>query len=123
MRNCNSHNYEYQMFRTVKPSMAYDGSMPFDQWQQVAEGKLMELLGLPLEQCDPMLEVEYTKERDDCTEYRFTVQTEPVYCTDGAGVYRTLLAVHSRRCEKRSPDDLSQRTRFRYAYCFGCSKK
>ena len=79
MRNCNSHAYEYQKFRTVKPSMAYDGSISFEQWQQIAEKKLMELLGLSLERCEPMLEIAYTKERDDCTEYRFTVQTEPGY--------------------------------------------
>lgn len=79
MRNCNSHTYEYARFCATKPKLAYDGTMPFAQWQAAAEEKLMELLGLPLEQCDPMTEIAYIKETDTHTEYRMSVQTEPGY--------------------------------------------
>ena len=78
-RNYNSHEYEYKKFCHTKPHFAYDGLQNFSDWQKNAREKLRDLLGLPLEKCDACLEIEYTKEKDDCTEYRFTVQTEPGY--------------------------------------------
>ncbi|MBR5871693.1 MAG: hypothetical protein IKZ09_11725 [Clostridia bacterium] len=78
-RNFNSHDYEYRLFCARKPSLAYDGSVPFAAWQSIAKEKLTELLGLPLETCDADLQIAYTREFSDHTEYRFTVQTEPGY--------------------------------------------
>ena len=78
MKNLNSHNYEYSRFCATKPSFAYsDGD--FYEWQKAAREKLCELLGLPLGECEPSLDIEYKKECDTHTEYRFTVETEPGY--------------------------------------------
>ena len=80
MENCyNSHLYEYERFCATKPKLAYDASQCFSDWQKSAREKLSELLGLPLEKCDSELKIEYTKEKEDHTEYRFVVQTEPGY--------------------------------------------
>ena len=78
-KNFNSHLYEYERFCALKPRLSYDGSCGFGEWQRLAEDKLCELLGLPLEACEPELEIEYTRDKGNCVEYRFTVQTEPGY--------------------------------------------
>ena len=78
-RTTNSHLYEYQKFCALIPKMAYDGVREFGVWQKEARQKLEELLGLPFESCDAEFEIEYERERDDCTEYRFRVQTEAGY--------------------------------------------
>lgn len=75
----NSHLYEYRRFCETKPCLSYDGKLNFFAWQAVAREKLAELLGLPLACADPDFSIEYRVEREDCTEYRFTVQTEPGY--------------------------------------------
>ncbi len=79
MKNFNSHEYEFSLFKAAEPALRYDGSIPFEQWQKKAREKLNELLGLPFAECDSDLEVEYQKEHEDAVEYRFTVQTEPGY--------------------------------------------
>lgn len=75
----NSHEYEYSVFRATVPSMRYDGKEPFAAWQVRAREKLSELLGLPLKNgaCEAM--IEYKREEDAYTEYRFLVETEPGY--------------------------------------------
>ncbi len=78
-RNVSSHDREYKVFCDTKPTLSYDGSIPFEQWKVLAKERLASLLGLPFEKCDPMFEIEYTKQGDGHTEYRFTVQTEPGY--------------------------------------------
>ena len=75
----NSHLHEYRRLCEMKPCLAYDGLQNFSDWQKKGREKLCELLGLPLGMCEADFEIEYTKERDDCTEYRFTVQTEQGY--------------------------------------------
>lgn len=79
MKNMDSHKYEYARFCSTEPSLAYDEKQDFYEWQTAAREKLTELLGLPLGECEPRLEVEYEKECDTHTEYRFTVETEPDY--------------------------------------------
>jgi len=79
MKTSNSHDYEFGTFKAAPRLMAYDGTVPFAQWQKAARAKLAELLGLPFEMCDPETEIEYVKEREDCTEYRMKIQTEPGY--------------------------------------------
>ena len=78
-KTCNSHLYEYGRLCASKPSMSYDYARDFSAWQCEAREKLEQLLGLPLEKCDPALDIEYEKDRRDSTEYRFTVQTERGY--------------------------------------------
>lgn len=78
-KNFNSHVYEYEFFRKIKPSFAYDGAEDFFEWQHKARAKLNELLGLPFEECDSLFEIEYEKTYDTYKEYRFTVQTEKGY--------------------------------------------
>ena len=78
-RNYNSHAYEYEFFRAIKPAFSYDGGEDFFEWQKKARAKLNELLGLPFEKCDLELEVEYEKDFDNHKEYRFSVQTEKGY--------------------------------------------
>jgi len=61
------------------PIMNFDGSIPLSEWKKSAKTKLTELLGLPLKKCENDFEIEYEKALENCTEYRFTVQTEPGY--------------------------------------------
>ena len=79
VKNVNSHKQETQLLRSIKPAMRYNADIPFEDWQSQAREKLFELLRLPLEYCDSKFEIEYTKEHDNFTEYRFLVQTEPDY--------------------------------------------
>lgn len=59
--------------------MSYQEDVDFVQWRNTLREKLMELLGLPLELCDPAFDIEYVKQKDGFLDYRFTVQTEPGY--------------------------------------------
>ena len=77
----NTHEYEVKLFNEAERTLRYDGSIPFSEWQKVARAKLTELLGLPLTPGRCEVDVEYIKEEDDYTEYRFTVETEPGYDT------------------------------------------
>lgn len=63
------------------PSMRYDGKTPFDVWQSEARKKLCELLGMAnIERSESLnFNLEYEKECDGYTEYRFTVESEPGY--------------------------------------------
>ncbi len=78
-KSFNSHVFEYDFFRRLKPSFAYNEAENFYEWQKKARKKLNELLGLPFEKCDPMFEIEYEKTFDTHKEYRFSVQTEKGY--------------------------------------------
>jgi len=79
MKTSNSHLYEYQTLKSIKPLLSFEEGMDLAEWKKEAKAKLTELLGLPLKECEPKLEVEYKKEQENCTEYRFTVETEPDY--------------------------------------------
>lgn len=79
MKNFNSHNYEYARFCEIKPSLSYNEGDDFVDWQNIAKEKLTELLGLPLARNEAFLEIEYKKDCENYTEYRFTVETEPGY--------------------------------------------
>ncbi|MBQ3178851.1 MAG: hypothetical protein IJB52_13610 [Clostridia bacterium] len=75
----NTHAYEYANLSRSKPLMAFDPSNDFEEWQKATREKLTELLGLPLQKCEPCLTVESMETLEDRTEYYFTVQTEPGY--------------------------------------------
>lgn len=79
LKDFNSHSYELRNLKDTVPVFQYDENVSFDDWKISAQAKLEELLGLPLNNCDPQFEEEYQKERDGFTEFRFTVQTEPGY--------------------------------------------
>lgn len=78
-KNFSSHLQETELLKSIKPLMRFNADIPFADWQSQARTKLFELLRLPLEYCDSEFEIEYTKEHEDYTEYRFLVQTEPDY--------------------------------------------
>jgi len=79
MKNVNSHVFEYDNLKRSVPLLQFDSSCDFNEWKIKAKDKLNELLGLPLDYCDPDFTEEYTIEFDDFIETRFLVQTEPEY--------------------------------------------
>ena len=62
MRSFDSHAKEYQVLKNTVPALDFDGSIPLSEWKKTAKEKLNELLGLPLEYCDPLFEIEYKEE-------------------------------------------------------------
>lgn len=79
MKTVNTHLYEMRCLREREPSMRYDGIRPFTEWQSEARERLATLLGLPLAVGSNELTLEWTRETEDYSEYRFTVETEPDY--------------------------------------------
>ena len=79
MRSFDSHAKEFQVLKNTTPALDFDGSIPLSEWKKTAKEKLNELLGLPLEICDPLFEIEYKEEQEDFINIRFSVQTEPDY--------------------------------------------
>lgn len=77
MKNVNSHVHEYQNLKNARPLLSCEKLT--EDWKKEASAKLNELLGLPLEYCDPMFQVEYIVDFEDYQEIRFLVQTEPDY--------------------------------------------
>ena len=72
--------HKLELMKKMTPSMRYDGKEDFYAWQSRARGKLAELLGMDkFEKCDECFELEYKKETEEYTEYRFTVQSEEGY--------------------------------------------
>ncbi len=68
-----------QAMKDVKPSMRFKQGEDFAAWQDEARAKLMELLGLPLEQAEENFRIEWTKDDDPtCTEIRFLFESEPL---------------------------------------------
>lgn len=78
MYTINSHEFEYNYLKSHKPLLRYEGG-DFYKWQREAKEKLAELLGFPYEKGECKAEIEYREEKDDHTEYRFLVETEPGY--------------------------------------------
>ena len=54
-RSFDSHLYEYERFKSLRPSLAYDGAEDFSLWQKRARDKLASLLGLPWASVHPPL--------------------------------------------------------------------
>lgn len=80
MKNFTPMDYAIKKIESAKPSMRYDGSEPFEKWQERAYNKLYELLGLDkFEKCDLDIEIEYDKIVEDRREIRFTFQSEEGY--------------------------------------------
>lgn len=64
--------------KKVVPQMRYNGG-DFKKWQQKAQEKLKELLGLPFTKCDDLFCIEFEKQHEDYREIRFTFQSEEGY--------------------------------------------
>ena len=79
MREYKAYHYELARLKEATPLMQYQKGEPFENWQEKAREKLIELLGLPTERCEPQFQLEYEKAQGNYTEYRFTVQTEEGY--------------------------------------------
>ena len=73
------HNLE--LIKAIKPACRYDGTVPFETWQNEARAKLRELVCLDaIERAeDNKFNLEYKKECDGYTEYRFTISSEDGY--------------------------------------------
>ena len=68
-----------QLMKDIEPSMRKSGDEDFKAWQKKAGSKLMELLGLPLEEAEENFRIEWTKDDEpSCTEIRFLFQSEPL---------------------------------------------
>lgn len=75
----NSYENNKYFLNKVKPSMAYDGG-DINLWQKSAKEKLLELLGMDrFCKVSADVDVEYEKKIDNCTEIRFTFQSEEGY--------------------------------------------
>lgn len=79
MKTNNSCDYIREVVKDVKPAMAYDGSMPLEQWQPMAYAKLQEMLGLPLVSCDTDYTVLQETKNEEYTRIDFEFQSEPGY--------------------------------------------
>ena len=80
MKIYKSHDYVNQVLAKKEPSMRYDGSEPFNAWQQKAKKKLEELLGLPsFQKCEDLFTITDRKECDGYTRIDFEFQSEEGY--------------------------------------------
>ena len=67
------------LMKTMKPSLRKRRDEDFNAWQIKAREKLMELVGLPLEQGEENFRIEWTKDDDPAqTEIRFLFESEPM---------------------------------------------
>ena len=73
--------YNLKLIKETTPTLRYDGTADFAAWQKTARAKLAELLGLHnmKKADDDKFTVEYRKETESYTEYRFTLQSEEGY--------------------------------------------
>ncbi len=79
MKTHDSNAYITHLADVRKPSMAFDGSIPLEQWQGQAREKFKELLGLPLEKCDPCFTVTAKEAFASYQRIDFEFQSEPGY--------------------------------------------
>ena len=70
-----------KIIEETAPAFRFDGTRKFSEWQSEAHAKLSSLLGLEniKKPADDKFTVEYTKECDDFTEIRFTIESEEGY--------------------------------------------
>ena len=73
--------YNLEIIENIRPEMRYDGKEDFGAWQAKARAKLSELLGMKnLKKAENNnFNLEYVKEEDTYTEYRFTLESEVGY--------------------------------------------
>ena len=73
--------YNRDIIANTTPSLRYGGEKPFSEWQNEARAALRKLLRLDAikKSENTNFTVEYVKEEDEYTEYRFTLESEPGY--------------------------------------------
>jgi cephalosporin-C deacetylase-like acetyl esterase len=73
--------YNRDIIASTTPSLRYGGEKPFSEWQSEARAKLRALLKLDAirKSENTNFTVEYVKEEEEFTEYRFTLESEPGY--------------------------------------------
>lgn len=72
-------DYAKELIQNVKPKFAYKGEN-YDAWKVEARAKLSTLLGMDkFTKAALETEIEFTKRRDNCSETRFTFQSEEGY--------------------------------------------
>lgn len=73
--------YNRDIIASTTPSLRYGGEKPFSEWQKEARAALRKLLRLDAikKSENTNFTVEYVKEEDEYTEYRFTLESEPGY--------------------------------------------
>ena len=79
--NMNPRVHSLELLKSVTPKFRYNGDIPFDIWQSEARKKLCELLGLDnmKKPDDDKFNMEWVKETDEYTDYRFTMSSEEGY--------------------------------------------
>ena len=73
--------YNLEIIEKTHPQLRYDGTEDFKAWQMKARTKLFELLGMQnlKKSINNNFKIEYVKEEETYTEYRFTLESEPGY--------------------------------------------
>lgn len=73
--------YNLEIIKSLEPEMRYKAGEDFAAWQTRARAKLVELLGMQniKRSENNNFTIEYKKECDGYTEYRFTLESEPGY--------------------------------------------
>ena len=73
--------YNLEIIEKTTPALRYNGKEDFKAWQMKARTKLFELLGMQnlKKSINNNFTIEYVKEEDTYTEYRFTLESEPGY--------------------------------------------
>ena len=79
MKIYNSLDYVNEMLVKQTPSLRYDDSESFIQWQQKARKKLEELLGLPFEKCEDQFVITNQMECEGYRRIDFEFQSEEGY--------------------------------------------
>ncbi len=68
---------EIGYLEALSPSLSFNPEKEgLSDWQKNASEKLSGLLGLPYKKCEPLFDIEYTKDFPDKREIRFTFQSE-----------------------------------------------
>jgi len=73
--------YNLEIIEKTTPQLRYDGTEDFKAWQMKARTKLFELLRMQnlKKSINNNFKIEYVKEEENYTEYRFTLESEPGY--------------------------------------------
>lgn len=79
MKIYNSHEYLLEKAKRIKPICAYDAEKDFTMWKNEAKDKLMELLGLPFEKCEDLLEIKSRCKTEEYESIVFEFQSEEGY--------------------------------------------
>ena len=74
----NTQKLHEQILNNLIPVMRYKDGDP-QKWQETARVELIHLLGMPEKNCDNKIEVEWTNERYNYSETRFTFESEEGY--------------------------------------------